>query len=619
MKPSLVQDIIEAIYPYKNLNGEIVIEKVRKAGKKFSIRRPVDGGYIYKEATKGLDIPLYNLPDVASSDTVYIVEGEKDVETLRNIGLVATCNFDGAGKWKDCYSDALSGKNIVILPDNDSAGDKHCSKIVASLKGKASNVKRVDLPGLKEHGDVTDYISNGGTLETLLEIVERTPVIDFSKVEDATDKAEKPKKVEVPKALYDDYVRLFESVLDSPRRDIFSDDLLFLNELGFWEKARGAVGLLRSEAASMEDFSIMKFNRPLVEDHLDKFERTKKPELLIDVPEWDGIDRIKVFADALVPMFHSPLNQYDFDQLISDWLSKAWQRVYDPNVRNRILVLKSPQKVGKDWWTDSLLYGAGQFVKDLSVTKNSDKDSYLQLSSGMFLKVAEFEKLIKIDASVLKDMITKPFTDLRAPHDRATKRRYSRCSFIGSANSDDLLRDFTGSTRFIIFEVDHILFNYPVRSKVDGLQILAQARILSERDFKCNTETEAKLDQYLNDRTPEDPASLATEIFLTRIMDFVDSPKVEFSIRLEALRTGWIPNQYIKEFLREISQECECSEWMVRTRLTSKGLNVVKKLKGKTVRGYILPIEPTEDRGFDSEEPYVSSHSEEESDEEIPF
>lgn len=67
----------------------------------------------------GVPRVLYDLRELGGASLVYVVEGEKDVETLRSIGLVATCNPGGAGKWRAEYNHYLRDKTVVILPDND--------------------------------------------------------------------------------------------------------------------------------------------------------------------------------------------------------------------------------------------------------------------------------------------------------------------------------------------------------------------------------------------------------------------------------------------------------------------------------------------------------------------
>ena len=93
---------------------------------------------------------------------------------LADLGLTATTNVGGAGKWRTEYSDSLRGKDVVILPDNDEPGRKHASQIARSLSGKARSVKVVELPDLPKKGDVSDWLDGGGSQERLLNIVHET-------------------------------------------------------------------------------------------------------------------------------------------------------------------------------------------------------------------------------------------------------------------------------------------------------------------------------------------------------------------------------------------------------------------------------------------------------------
>lgn len=123
---------------------------------------------------------LYRLPQVAravaAGETVHVVEGEKDVAALEGLGLVATCNAGGAGKWRNDYSEALRGAHVVIIPDHDDPGRKHAEDVKAALEGAAADVRIIYLPGLgpvlPKHGkDVSDWLAAGGTAEELRVLV----------------------------------------------------------------------------------------------------------------------------------------------------------------------------------------------------------------------------------------------------------------------------------------------------------------------------------------------------------------------------------------------------------------------------------------------------------------
>jgi hypothetical protein len=114
---------------------------------------------------------LYRLPEVLNAkdagEHIYLVEREKDADSLVDLGLTATCNPMGAGNWRDSYAETLRGAHVVILPDNDGPGRKHAAKVKQALQGKAASITMVELPGLPEKGDVSDWIKSGGTREQL--------------------------------------------------------------------------------------------------------------------------------------------------------------------------------------------------------------------------------------------------------------------------------------------------------------------------------------------------------------------------------------------------------------------------------------------------------------------
>lgn len=117
----------------------------------------------------------YRLPEVRQAEVVAIVEGEKDADALTALGVTATCNPGGAGKWRREFHQFFRGKKIVILPDNDEPGRAHAQDVAQNLHGAAAVVKVVELAGLPEKGDVSDWIKTGGTFEQLADLVKAAP------------------------------------------------------------------------------------------------------------------------------------------------------------------------------------------------------------------------------------------------------------------------------------------------------------------------------------------------------------------------------------------------------------------------------------------------------------
>jgi len=128
-----------------------------------------DGGY----TTKGFPNVLYNLPPLIKAESVVIVEGEKDVDTLTKLGITATCNRDGASadtakpKWPAEHNEFFKNKDVTILPDNDGPGEAHAQAVYDGVKDFARQLKIVELSGLPYKGDVTDWLERGGDVEIL--------------------------------------------------------------------------------------------------------------------------------------------------------------------------------------------------------------------------------------------------------------------------------------------------------------------------------------------------------------------------------------------------------------------------------------------------------------------
>ena len=183
----------DRIYSYTDENGQELFQVVRlhyrdgKPGKTFRQRMyaPKDPkanrqGFLASVPAEIRDVTLYRLPNVikaiADGKPVYVVEGEKDVETLERLGFTATCNPGGAGKWREGYSRRLAGADVIILPDNDSKGNdytgqNHAYDVALKLRGIAKRIRLVDIkeacPELPEKGDISDMVQIMGDVDAM--------------------------------------------------------------------------------------------------------------------------------------------------------------------------------------------------------------------------------------------------------------------------------------------------------------------------------------------------------------------------------------------------------------------------------------------------------------------
>ena len=166
-----------AEYEYRNASGELLHKKVRfpRSHKVPFIWKHREGEE-WKNGRGGHALP-YNLPALVEHEgasPVYLVEGEKDVETLRALGYCAITNPDGAGKNKwaavaSVVQPYLTGLDLVILADADEPGRPHAWDAFHLFKNIAKSITPLECTKGK---DITDHLEAGGTFEELIPLKE---------------------------------------------------------------------------------------------------------------------------------------------------------------------------------------------------------------------------------------------------------------------------------------------------------------------------------------------------------------------------------------------------------------------------------------------------------------
>lgn len=170
-----------AVYDYRDEQGVLLFQVCRTANKDFRQRVPdvtAKGGYRWKLGE--VRRVLYRLPElidaVNGGADVFVCEGEKDVHTLAGLGLVATCNPGGAGKWRPEYSEFLRDASVLIVADKDEPGRAHARQVRDALIEVAREVVIIEAAeGCK---DATDHVRAGhdvGTMPTIWPMPEAAP------------------------------------------------------------------------------------------------------------------------------------------------------------------------------------------------------------------------------------------------------------------------------------------------------------------------------------------------------------------------------------------------------------------------------------------------------------
>jgi len=194
---------IVATYAYADASGQTLFEVVRYEPKTFRQRAPKPGGG-YSWTVRGITQVPYRLHEVleaiANDQTIYVVEGEKDVDRLCALGVPATCNAGGAGKWPDELNGYFQGADVVVIPDYDPQkkhpksgalmfhddgrpvlpGQDHAQEVAGKLAPIARCVRVLELwqswPAMPLKGDIADWLDAGGTPDRLYALAGDVPI-----------------------------------------------------------------------------------------------------------------------------------------------------------------------------------------------------------------------------------------------------------------------------------------------------------------------------------------------------------------------------------------------------------------------------------------------------------
>ena len=188
---------ITAFYPYYADNQELFVKvRIDKDGSKWIKPFYYDGNcYRLGEppTTKEPNYkkPLYHLP--IAGEVVYIVEGEKCVHSLLDIGLTATTT-GGATSIDKCDLTPLQGKRCIVWRDNDKSGQDWQANLSQTLTAldidyDVIDVDKVQLPTgepMPAKGDCYDliqaYFADGQDSSGIIEIIQALPLASIEPV-----------------------------------------------------------------------------------------------------------------------------------------------------------------------------------------------------------------------------------------------------------------------------------------------------------------------------------------------------------------------------------------------------------------------------------------------------
>jgi hypothetical protein len=486
-------------YDYQDASGHLLFQVVRIPGptKRFFQRRPdpsTPGRWV--NDLRGITTVLYHLPELApaitAGTTIYLPEGEKDVETLRAHGLVATCNPGGAGKWQARYGPALAHADVVVLPDNDAVGVQHAQSVTALLGPWVTSLRVVTLPGLPPKGDVSDWLGPlGHTREEFLqvcgnaisgacasfaregELQARAPVDVFSgpwsRAPENTSSGAPARGAPPWQA------QLMVNKNGDPTMNYGNIGLLLAHHphwagAWWWDSIR-SVPMYQASPLTEELLGevaqwfcittrmALTTTKPLrdcilVECH--RHPRDLLAEGLRALPAWDGVSRLPHWLHDVAETRNDAYGQAVARILPLSLVARA----LDPGCLYRwVVILEGAENTGKSRLVRALA-GPEWYVE--LTTSLENKESHMTIQGAWVAELAELDSLSRTEESRLKAFITHrddswvpKYSNLRVTVPRRTV-------LVGTTNDHAYLKGQTGNTRFLPIQtgaIDVALFD----------------------------------------------------------------------------------------------------------------------------------------------------------------
>lgn len=159
------QKKIEAVYQYHSiLNGYYSFTKLRLTGKKILYGKLQSERFTYglghdtpRKSYKAIYGNFQTIKQaIKDGRTVFIPEGEKDVDNLVKYGYVAF-TYGGVNDWQEDFKNVVVDANVIVLADNDIAGKKAAEQIKMDVQDVVKSVKIIVPVPDTPKADISDY------------------------------------------------------------------------------------------------------------------------------------------------------------------------------------------------------------------------------------------------------------------------------------------------------------------------------------------------------------------------------------------------------------------------------------------------------------------------------
>lgn len=528
-------------YGYLDLEGNLIHFVARlehpEKDKEFMQGSPSGWGL------RGITPILYRMADWVDKTFVAIVEGEKDVDTLVDrLGIPATTNCGGADKWRPEYAELFRDKNVIIVRDNDEAGEAHASRVSRELKDAAKRIV-VICPSSQPKGDVTDWVEQeGGTSAALMEMAKNTEEVKLEELEVIDPLLEQAKQsnkysfknyipekqvvgnqtkvIRKPRKLNDLIKDVFERFIGFPRR-VGDSKYMFdhdrkTGEIFYIERSSSLVSWIARKSDHLYDWE--GGGRGMVEKaelYEGLIAECQTYESISMVPDWprrndvyyaheklpEPSEGFKYFYDFCA-MFN-PVDEDNMTLLRAFVCAPLW---YINGIPRPSWMFDSVEGagVGKTTFVEivSRLYGVTPIRTNRQQLKNDVDELTKRVVSttGRLARILLVDNIVgKFESPELADMMTAESISGKAPYGRGEESRPNNLTYVITANSGSLDNDLADRCIVVKFAKAPRSSNW----RTDVLNYVEEHRLQIIADMIAMLESAAPMESEPKTRFPE--------------------------------------------------------------------------------------------------------------------
>ncbi len=489
---------------YQNMNHDKIATKTiyRKLdGSKTAVWHRYEGNTLVK-GLNGLQMPLYHVYNLTdSTKPVFIVEGEKDVETMERLGYIATTSPNGAGsKWKDDYTKYFKNFDVIILADNDEVGLKHAENIAEKILNVARSVKLAPSQSLyeplKTKGDISDIVECVGSeraVQLIEGVLKGNEYIFTSKT--SSEPSYEQQNIPNRKRQIINY-ELFAKFLEKQGYSIRYNQITHNFEFFGFGKNESQEHLAENVPTILQDQLKLIYTHVTVQTIMNYITlyatRNRYNPVLsaIQSIKWDGLDRVGQIYD----IFKIPADTEEgiYSRIfIFKWLKQCvcglFNDIDNPFSLDIILVFQGKQGIGKTRFFEMLALNSKFFGEGICLDPR-DKDSVMQATSKWISELGEIGSTMRKDMDSVKAFLSKSTDEYRTPYGKSSLHYPRMTSFVGTVNDEQFLIDQTGNRRFVTIPLpSDLVIDYNTKIKpFDALQLWSQIYELVRNEDKAS-------------------------------------------------------------------------------------------------------------------------------------